>query len=225
MGLTLSSLLSHYGVKHCLLEKRETPTSHPQAHFINARSMEILQGHLPVSFRAVTEQMPESDYWRDFVYCHSVTGRALARVDHFSVVDGKFWSNTPTNVVHLPQNIFENILRREVEERKEDKATLLYGHEVTGFEWSHPSSSKLQMHKVHFAESASRDRGDASTTSQQQPRSLSCRYLIACDGAASLTRRSLSIPLEGPSALQTLMNVHFTCPGLYNKLKPRPAML
>ena len=219
VGLFLSSLLSQYNVKHCLLEKRDVPTPHPQAHFINARSMELLQGHLPESFGAVLGGMPPSEFWRDFVYCYSVTGRVFARKDHFASAPRQFWDDTPANVVHLPQNKFEGILRKEALQRSAAcGAELLFGHHVTGFQSYHGvaigASAASKCHRVHFQE------GGKSPT-----QSLSCNYLVAADGSNSLVRRALGISLEGSKKLQTLMNVHFTCPGLNARLQPRPAML
>mmetsp|Transcript_35257 Transcript_35257/g.83607 ORF Transcript_35257/g.83607 Transcript_35257/m.83607 type:complete len:115 (+) Transcript_35257:180-524(+) len=40
-GLTLSLLLSKYGIRHVVFEKSGGLPSQPQAHFINHRSMEV----------------------------------------------------------------------------------------------------------------------------------------------------------------------------------------
>ena len=41
VGLTLSLLLSKYGIRSRVLEKDTRLTDHPRAHFINTRTMEI----------------------------------------------------------------------------------------------------------------------------------------------------------------------------------------
>jgi 2-polyprenyl-6-methoxyphenol hydroxylase-like FAD-dependent oxidoreductase len=64
VGSLLSKLLSQYGVQHCLIEKRFEPTKHPQAHYLNARSMEILKSHFPSIHSSIIESMPNSDNWR-----------------------------------------------------------------------------------------------------------------------------------------------------------------
>lgn len=64
VGLLLSSQLSEYKIKHCLIERRAEPTQHPQAHFMNTRTMEILLSHLPNVFQQVIHQMPASINWR-----------------------------------------------------------------------------------------------------------------------------------------------------------------
>jgi len=232
VGLLLSSLLSQYGVQHCLVERRRVPTKHPQAHFINARSMELLQAHFPASFRAVIEQSPPSRTWRDFCYCYSVTGRTFARVDHFAAAPASFWNDSPSSVVHLPQNRFEEILRKEAADGATKAAVgtkLLYGCEVTGYEWRWGSNGNNKTHRLNL-----RARGDDEQSSipslpgheDLHYDQVECDYVVAADGASSLARQSLGISLDGESApLQTLLNVHFTCPGLFSRLQPRPAML
>jgi len=66
-GMILSALLSQYGVKHALIERRKNPANHPQAHFVNMRSMEILQGHLPEGFVSAVNAAMHSDNWRYLV--------------------------------------------------------------------------------------------------------------------------------------------------------------
>jgi flavin-dependent dehydrogenase len=64
VGLVLSSLLSHYGVNHVLIERRLHPVVHPQAHFLNARTMEILQLYCPKAHNRLLKQLQNSDAWR-----------------------------------------------------------------------------------------------------------------------------------------------------------------
>ena len=63
-GLVASALLSKYKVKHALIERRAEPTMHPQAHFINLRSMEIFQGNLNEVFVNILKASMPSRYWR-----------------------------------------------------------------------------------------------------------------------------------------------------------------
>ena len=66
-GLLLSSLLAQMNVRTCVVEKRMSPTAHPQAHFIGARSMEILQMHLKDVYAGIVEQASPHKHWRYFV--------------------------------------------------------------------------------------------------------------------------------------------------------------
>lgn len=50
-GLTLSILLSQYGIPHAVLERGSALTNHPQAHLINMRTMEVGLGR---KFRGIS---------------------------------------------------------------------------------------------------------------------------------------------------------------------------
>lgn len=63
-GMLFSSLLSQFKIPHTLIDRRTSPTSHPQAHFINARSMEILRDWTPEVFNRIIRESPPSSSWR-----------------------------------------------------------------------------------------------------------------------------------------------------------------
>lgn len=64
VGLILSNLLKHYNISHYIIDRKTTPTKHPQAHFINNRSMEIFQSCMPIVFNKINQQISDSKYWR-----------------------------------------------------------------------------------------------------------------------------------------------------------------
>ncbi len=64
IGSIFSKLLSSYGVSHALFEKRSNPTAHPQAHYINARSNEIIQSHFQTIYKNMIKELPSSNNWR-----------------------------------------------------------------------------------------------------------------------------------------------------------------
>lgn len=63
-GLTLSTLLSKFGVPSILLERSPALPTHPQAHFINLRSMEILRHAFGGLDGRVLEMCPPQEEWR-----------------------------------------------------------------------------------------------------------------------------------------------------------------
>ena len=70
--MLLSIILSNYGINHTLIDRKLTPTTHPQAHFINVRSMEILKDCLkPSSFINIVNNSPNSEEWR-LDTCHQL---------------------------------------------------------------------------------------------------------------------------------------------------------
>lgn len=64
VGLLLSLLLSKFRIKHFLIEGREKATIHPQAHFINARTMEIIQSNFPVVYKELVHVVADPSTWR-----------------------------------------------------------------------------------------------------------------------------------------------------------------
>lgn len=150
------------------------------------------------------------------MYCHSVVGRSFSRVDHFLETDQRFWGESSSNVVHLPQNKFEAILREGVFANASSSADLMFGYEAKDIKYS-SSGTKITVKKSNS--------GNARGRVSEKDVSINCRYLVAADGANSLVRRSLDISLKGEESMHTLMNIHFTCRGLSDLLAPRPAML
>jgi 2-polyprenyl-6-methoxyphenol hydroxylase-like FAD-dependent oxidoreductase len=63
-GLTLSALLSRAGVQSVVLEKEPALTDHPQAHFINLRSMEIFRHAMGGVDAAIWKASPPKEQWR-----------------------------------------------------------------------------------------------------------------------------------------------------------------
>ena len=76
VGLYASALLSSYGVPSLLVERSAQPSTHPRAHLINTRSMELLR-ELGVE-REVRAQTPPRSEWRHFRYCSTLLGDQIA---------------------------------------------------------------------------------------------------------------------------------------------------
>ena len=214
-----SLLLSEYKVPHCLLERRKEPTKHPQAHFMHSRTMEIFQTHLPDVYREILLQKPDSRYWRDFVYCYSVMGREYTRLDQLATMYNdtstkqprtSHWNHTPSNVAHLPQSCLENILRKELHRRNEGK------HDDEPQE--EEKMNGCGYGDIRFGETLRSieplANGKGSKLTLESGQFIHCDYLIGADGAHSQVREHMKVDMCGQEALQTLINVHFTCDGL-----------
>lgn len=64
VGLTLSNLLNHYKVKHFIIDRKVNPVLHPQAHFLNARTMEVIHAYSSKAYQSLIDQIPNSQQWR-----------------------------------------------------------------------------------------------------------------------------------------------------------------
>jgi hypothetical protein len=124
VGLVASLFFSKYHVPHLLVEQLVEPDNHPQAHFINCRSMEILR-ELNGLDQIIHAESASPDEWCRFVYCTGLsnlpaldqislntTGALLGVVDHFA--DIPVDEHSPTQVAHFPQHDFVRLLCREV---------------------------------------------------------------------------------------------------------------
>ncbi len=85
-GLTLSILLSQYNIPSTLIESKSKTKihEHPQAHYLNLRTMEILRHYIPNVYKDVVEShnMKNVQHWECFTFSHSILGRQIGRVKH-----------------------------------------------------------------------------------------------------------------------------------------------
>ena len=217
VGLVASLLLSKYHVPHVLVEQLAKPDNHPQAHFINCRSMEILReiGRLD---QTVYMQSAPPDEWRRFVYCTSLadlpalghsqqklSGSLLGVVDHFANAPDVEYS--PGRVVHFPQHDLVRLLRKAALNSR--FCTLVEGYRA-----------EIEEQHAHVDVFVSGNRNS-------RRRHVKTQYVVAADGAHSTTRKQLGIKLNSDTGtLQHLINVHFISTQLAENLRTRiPAML
>ena len=204
VGLSASVLLSKLGVRNVLLERDTVPTRHPQAHYINNRSMEIFRQMDDVAAR-ISHSSPDLSEWRRFLYCTSCsTGPILGDVDHF--IDEPSEPVSPIDVKHFSQNRLVPLLIEAAS--RYESSELRFGQAVRSLQQDDDG--------VTIGLVATED----GKTSE-----LRCEYVIAADGAASTVRELCNIAMLGKSNLQHLVNVHFTHPTAWEVLQHRPAML
>lgn len=154
---------------------------------------------------------------RDYIYCQSVSGTRYAKLDQFKDVDTKFWDASPTSVLHLPQNKFEETLRKaknnfilDPKDLETKSNPILLGYQAEILERNN-SGCTINI--------------SSSQTTNRSNYSIDCDYLVSAEGAHSSIRNKLNIKMTGHSNLQHLMNIHFQCPGLSKRLPDRPGML
>lgn len=217
VGLVSSLLLSSYHIPHILVEQQKGPDNHPQAHFINHRTMEILRelGRLDREVLACSAPMKE---WRRFVYCTNLTdlpkikdakvglrGSMIGVVDHST--PSRADDHSPCQVTHFPQHEFVRLLRHRAMDSP-------FCHFLEG----------CRADVRETAENVTVGLTDIKTTQRQE---LSTPLLIGADGAHSTIRQGLGIEVVDQSGpLQRLVNVHFFSRSLAERLRTTiPAML
>lgn len=217
VGLVTSLLLSNYRVHHLLIDENRRPVDHPQAHFINCRSMEILR-ELDRLDQVVLDRCPPLDEWRRFVYCTNLSdlppidgfhagsrGSLLGVVDHFA--DGAKHAYSPTQVAHFPQHDFVHLLRKNARKRK--------------------YCTHLEGHRADIRETSSYVFVTLTDLRSGLRHVVKPTWVIAADGAHSSIRAQLGIDCHVEKRVrQHLINVHFISRELSQWLQPQaPAML
>ncbi|XP_022776267.1 FAD-dependent monooxygenase apdD isoform X3 [Durio zibethinus] len=208
VGLVLSVLLSKFGVKCTVLEKNKGFSKHPQAHFINNRTMEVFR-KLDGLAEEIQSSQPPVDLWRKFIYCTSLTGSMLGSVDHMHPKDFEKVVS-PISVAHFSQYKLTRLLVKLLENlgfcicTSEGPESLdheplkgreiLMGHECVSID----ITDQCVTATVSFSKE-----GESMT------RKIQSKILVAADGAGSTVRKLVGIDLKGENDLQKLVSVHF----------------
>jgi len=212
------------------------PPPHPRAHVLHTRSMEILR-ELGLE-ETVHKRAPPQTQWRHFRYVESMLGEELASVDFYRGPTARWLrAASPATLSHLSQPILDEIMGdvSTPSERFPGTVHKLFGYRGNGFALE--GSGDSQRVHVHLdtspnssnakATAAKKTDADAETASNTKEKVVTCEYMVAADGANSLTRERLGIEMEGQTALQHFVSVHFTCEDLFPRLRElrRPGML
>ncbi|ETN09290.1 hypothetical protein PPTG_11736 [Phytophthora nicotianae INRA-310] len=226
VGLATAFMLEKlYNVPTRVVERQRSPTSHPQAHFINLRTMEVLYAAMPEFHDRLLAQAAPSVLWRDYIYCTGVgKAREIARVDQFgpciprdtvkqAMATGdslrkSLAALSPTQFLHFPQNRFETLLDEFL---AENNVRVERGVELEGLKLPMDSSATTQVTLRHM---------DTNALEQE-----TYDYVVGADGAHSLIRQLCGIDMVGTRNLQSIANVHFTSKALSEAARENPAML
>ncbi|MED6133990.1 hypothetical protein PIB30_033295 [Stylosanthes scabra] len=223
VGLVLSILLTKLGIKCAVLERTKTFSKHPQAHFINNRSMEIFR-KIDGLAEEIQRSQPPVDLWRKFIYCTSLSGPVLGSADHMQPQDLEHVVS-PVSVAHFSQYKLAMLLHKKLENLgfKICAAESSEGHE-------HSCEKKIMMGHECVSIVASNDFLTVTASTIDKGRrvdwNINCNILIGADGAGSTVRRLVGIEMRGEKDLQKLVSVHFFSKGLGRfLLQENPGML
>ncbi|XP_068665587.1 uncharacterized protein [Aristolochia californica] len=223
IGLVLSILLTKLGIKCAVLEKNMSFSQHPQAHFINNRSMEIFR-KLDGLVEDIQRLQPPVDLWRKFVYCTSLSGPILGSVDHMQPQDFKE-IHSPVSVAHFSQYKLHQLLMKQLKDLHFNVYTcdelevpehgwerkIWMGHECVSVE---PSSDNITVGVSYLKDG------------QMTKKNINCSILVGSDGAGSTVRKLMGINMNGKRDLQKLISIHFLSRDLGEYLLcQRPGML
>lgn len=186
VGLSTALLLAEQGVHSILVEKHATITDHPKASAFNTRTMEILR-ELGVA---------------DDVY--SRTG-SLGGVSFYTNLSGyklgeiKMWehpeyfqtmlASTPSPITISSQIVMEKILKKHA-----DKSSHI--------------DVRFNCEKLALSQNDDSVDVDVIDCLSKEKSTIRARYVVACDGAGSPTRKELGRSLVGAPAFGYQMNIY-----------------
>lgn len=225
VGLVLSILLTKLGVKCAVIEKSTSFSQHPQAHFINNRSMELFH-KLDGVAEDIQKLQPPVDLWRKFIYCSSLSGSILGSVDHMQPQDfDKIVS--PVSVAHFSQYKLVKLLIKKLEKLGFDVCT---PGSFEGGCHGLIQEKRIYMGLKCISVNPTTEGIEVGTSflneGRVEERNLHCSILVGSDGARSTVRKLVGIEMEGERDLQKLISVHFVSRDLGQYLlRHRPGML
>ena len=230
VGLTLALELNHHGVDCILLERNPTTTRHPKMDITNGRSMELFRRLGVADLLRAQAVPPDNPY--SVIWCDRLSGWKLATFDYPSVNDKRAQLRADNDGksalepgMRVSQILLEPVLKKRLEDDC-DHVTVMFGWALEGFEQDDDGVS-VQI----------------KSTTSGETKTLRADYLAGCDGAGSVARKGLGIPLStisqpgpntihsdepievdgsDPAQIRRLYMIHFTSPEIerINKFGP-----
>lgn len=210
VGLMLAIDLAWRGIEVTLVESRaaaEPPE--PKCNHVAARTMEIFR-RLGLAEKVRNSGLP-ADYPHDISYRTSFSGQELTRIeipcrrDRFIRKDGPDCNWPTAEPPHRINQIFlEPIL---FEHAAADRRIHIFNR---------TTAENVRVEDT-FATVTLRDLETNSA------RTFRCRYLIGCDGARSVVRRSIGAEFEGDAIVQRVQSTYIRAPDLLARQHSAPA--
>jgi 2-polyprenyl-6-methoxyphenol hydroxylase-like FAD-dependent oxidoreductase len=198
VGLTCAHFLAKVGVSSTILERQTKHRTHPSAHLIHDRTMEIFR-EIGIHDKILDKVAPVED-WKRHIYCHTAAGKIYRTQDNF---EGKRYELSKNLTDMLPTNFPQDKLINLLYENLPEKSKVVFDSEVREL---HDDGSSVQV------KTAKGDKYEAD-------------YVIGCDGASSIIRKLLGIQLNPSPVQEDIFNIHCFSKKLARILSKRPAML
>lgn len=186
VGLTLSLLLSRYGIHSLLVERHPGTATLPKARGLNGRTMEMFR-QLGLETEIRSAGAP-ADFTGMVIWAESLAGTEISRRVR-SRASGDADGVGPAENCLCSQDMLEPVLRAHAE--RAAPGALRFGTELVDVVREADGVSGILLDKA---------------TGARQP--VRARYLLAADGAASRLRGEVGIGQDGTPNIYDSVNVH-----------------
>ena len=184
-----------------ILEKDSHISTHPKAHYISPRTVEIfnnLELLLPLD-----SYLKDRTSWSQYRYCNNLLAdEYIAEKKHFD--DEKSFRFVEEISDAAPLHIGQHKLNEELYQKHPEKDIILFNTQFKSLTQNDNCQSDFKYKIQTF-----------------NGQTIHTKYLIGCDGSHSLIRNLLNIETKGDKNLHSFVNVHFFSKFLSNKLKER----
>lgn len=202
-GLTLAVDLGLRGIRCTLIEQKEAPQFLPKMERCNARTMEIYR-RMGLAGKIRAAGLPR-DCPMDVFIVLTVVEPPLLHLPYPSVAEAQDEiaasrdASLPLEPYQLvSQYTLEPLLKAEAEKLK--SIDVRYGHELVSF-----------TQNAQSVTATVRDlKGETKT--------ITAKYMVGCDGGASVVRKQLGIKLQGEGNLLQLRQALYYCEDLYERI-------
>ena len=195
-GLSLSVFLSAQGIESILVERHETTSNLPKAHYMNQRTMEIFREHGIAE--VIYERGSPFENMGQVAWLTSLGGdgpldrKTIYKMDAFGGgrTQATYEADSPTRSGNLPLLRLEPVIRSFAE--KSDIARVWFSHELLSFEQDATGvNSTVKNLKT----------GELFEVRSQ--------YLVGADRGRTIGP-AIGVELEGPTNLIDMVSTHFS---------------
>ncbi|MDA0239899.1 MAG: FAD-dependent monooxygenase [Proteobacteria bacterium] len=201
VGLALAGDLGWRGVDCLLVEQSDGIIRTPKMNEVNVRTMEFCR-RWGIDDAVMNCPFPD-DYPMDIAFVTALGGFELARMKRPAKKDQVSGPKSPVQLQICSQLWFDPILRE-------------FASGFSGVEFRHRHRFEGFEETPDGITARITDLADDSITT------VSAKYLVGCDGAASGLRSTLGIGLEGPGVLGHPVHFYFRAPTLLDDLGVPP---
>ena len=195
-GLSLSVFLSAQGIASILVERHETTSNLPKAHYMNQRTMEIFREHGIAE--VIYERGSPFENMGQVAWLTSLGGdgpldrKTIYKMDAFGGgrTEAVYKADSPTRSGNLPLLRLEPVIRAFAE--KSDIAQVLFSHEL-----------------LSFTQDADGVTSQVKNLATGEVFAVRSQYLVGADRARTVGP-ALGIELQGPTNLIDMVSTHFS---------------